>query len=140
MEAVIQVCFIRKANLLIGSPGTSRHDIKLFNKIKQLSQRYNLPVVLDVERIRAYLPDTLIKMKNVLEILYRYSDWCTTTSIAEGFGYALYEPWMYYKKVTGRLPMGISKSEIIDLNHLYEKFFIPVTRVPVKELVNQYYY
>ena len=37
LEAIVTVCIMHKANLLIGSPGTSRHDKKLFNKTKQLS-------------------------------------------------------------------------------------------------------
>ncbi len=139
LEAIIKVCVIHKANLLIGSPGTSGYDKKLYKKIGRLSQRYNLPVIPDIERIREYLPDKLTKVRSVLELLYSYSDWCITTSIVEGFGYALYEPWMYYKKVTGRLPLGISRSELIDFSHLHDNFYIPVSWLPVEELVNQYY-
>ena len=140
LEAVIIACVINKGNLLIGGPGTSGYDKKLFEKVRHISQRYNLPVVFDVERIREYLPQNVIKKRGVFELLYDYSDLCITTSIVEGFGYALYEPWLYGKEVTGRLPIGISKSEIINCNHLYNRFDIPLSWISLKELISQYYY
>lgn len=139
LEAVIKVCIIDKANLLIGSPGTSRYDRKLYNTIKKISQRYNLPVLLDIERIREYLPRSVIKKKRIIELVYAISDRCISTSIAEGFGFALFEPWMYYKKVTGRIPKGISKTEIIDLSHLYDSFSIPASWISIEELIRHYY-
>lgn len=140
LEAIIIACVINRGNLLIGGPGTSGYDKKLFEKVKHISQRYNLPVVFDVERIREYLPQNVIEKRGVFELLYDYSDLCITTSIVEGFGYALYEPWLYGREVTGRLPIGISKSEIINLNHLYNRFDIPLSWISLKELISQYYY
>ena len=139
LEAIIMACIINKGNLIIGSPGTSRYDKKLFEKIRHMSQRYNLPVVFDVERIREYLPKNVLKQRGVFELLYDYSDLCITTSIVEGFGYALYEPWIYGREVYGRLPLGISKSEIINLKHLYNRFDIPVSWISLKELTGQYH-
>lgn len=140
LEAIIIACVINRGNLLIGGPGTSGYDKKLFEKVRHISQRYNLPVVFDVERIREHLPQNIIKKRGVFELLYDYSDLCITTSIVEGFGYALYESWLYGKEVTGRLPLGISKSEIINCNHLYNRFDIPLSWISLKELISQYYY
>lgn len=139
LEAIIIACLMNKANLLVGGCETSKHDSDLFKRIKQISRRYNLPVVLDVERLREYLPKWLLKKSCVFGLIYNYSDICITTSIAEGFGYALYEPWLYGKKVMGRLPHGISPSELINSSHLYSRFDIPVEWLSIAELEQEYY-
>ena len=38
--------------------------------------------------------------------LYRIADACISTSVLEGFGYGLREPWLYGRAVLGRLPCG----------------------------------
>ncbi len=139
LEAIIMTCLIHNANLLIGGYGTSYKDRNLFERMKSLSQRYRLPVVFDIERLQHYLPKKRYKNENMFSLLYRYSDGCISTSIGEGFGYALFEPWLYSKAVIGRLPLGISSDEIGDLSHLYSRFEIPVSWIPVEEIAHQYY-
>lgn len=139
LEAIMVTRLIHRANLLVGRSGTSRHDQKLFTEIKRISQKYNLPVVLDVERLHRYLPKRLLEKGTVFSLLYNYSDVCISTSIGEGFGYALYEPWLYGKKVTGRLPRGIAPVELIDLSHLYTRFDIPISWIPIDKIQKCYY-
>jgi hypothetical protein len=77
--------------------------------------------------------------RNPFEYLYAYSRLCISTSIAEGFGYGLYEPWLYFKEVLGRLPLGIPSTELIDLNYLYTRLPIPISWISFTALSSQYY-
>jgi len=127
LEAVIVACLIHNANLLVGRCGASKQDRILYTQVKNIAQKYHLPVLLDVERLETCLPASFFSDRTVFELMYDYTDVCLTTAIAEGFGYALYEPWLHNRLLIGRLPLGVAEKEIIDLTHLYQKFWIPAS-------------
>ncbi len=138
LEAVIVACLLHKGNLLIGGYGTSAPDRALFNGIKRLAQHYHLSVILDVERLTNHLPKKYRKSESIFSLLYRYTDTCISTSVSEGFGYALFEPWLFGKAVVGRLPQGIASDEWCDFSHLYSRFEIPVSWISFNDLVCWY--
>jgi hypothetical protein len=140
LEAVIMACLICKGNLIVGGYGTSRKDIRLFNEIIQHARQNNLPVILNVERIKNHVNSNFFEDNTVFEYLYKFSNFCITTSLVEGFGYALYEPWIYGKNVIGRLPQGVGCSEIIDLTHLYDRLDIPISWISLGKIGNKYYF
>lgn len=140
LEAIIIACLIYKGNLIVGGYGTSQKDRILYNKILHHVRKNNLSVLLNVERVKNYLSSDFFGNSSVFEYLYTFSHSCITTSLVEGFGYALYEPWMYGKKVVGRLPQGIGCSEIIDLTHLYKSLTIPLSWISLETIKNKYFF
>ncbi len=140
LEAIILTCIIHKANLLIGGKGSSSVDKKLYDGIKRFSQRHRLPVVFDCESLKEFLPKNFIRNDTIFSLLYRYCDDCISTSVSEGFGFALYEPWLYGRTVIGRLPLSISDHEWCDLSHLYTRFDIPASWISMEDLWRHYHY
>ena len=57
-----------------------------------------------------------------------------TTSIAEGFGLAFLEPWISGSSVVGRNLPDITEDFSVELDHLYDRFDVPVDRVDLREL------
>ena len=53
------------------------------------------------------------------------ADGCISTSVIEGFGYALYEPWLYGRGVIGRMPEGFSAAGGIRVPQLYDAMLLP---------------
>jgi hypothetical protein len=132
VEAVLVAHVIFKSNLLLGANGTSAHDRALSARLKTICTRYGIPVVFDAGRIAgatALGPDSF-------GLLYGIADACLTTSIAEGFGYALHDPAVYGKKLVGRLPDGCSMPRGLDL---YKRLFVPCAWVHIPRLKSRYY-
>lgn len=139
LEAIIVSCLLHKACLLVGASGRSSRDKALFGQIKKLARKYDVAVLLGVERLKKYLPSSILRDRSLFSVLYSYCDCCVTTSIGEGFGYALCEPWLYDKNVIGRLPKGIAADELkLDLSHLYSSFPIPVQWINLERLYTYY--
>ena len=72
-----------------------------------------------------------------------FASWITaadrllTTSVAEGFGLAFLEPWLFEHPVVGRnLPeiTGDFAREGVDLSHMYDRLALPVTWLKLSEL------
>jgi hypothetical protein len=62
-----------------------------------------------------------------------------STSINEGFGYALYEPWLYGKALIGRKPLGLTPEANVALPGLYERLPVPAAWVSLPRIVQQYH-
>jgi len=75
---------------------------------------------------------------NPIANLYVISEMVITTSIAEGFGYALYEPWMYGKAVFGRRPLHFSYIEGVNGSLLYDRLPVPESWVKVDDIIKKY--
>ena len=134
LEAILLTTIVCKANLLLGAPGNSPGDKKMFEKTKKLCDKLRLPVVFDCERavksagsIRGFPHD-----------FYPIADSCLSTSITEGFGYALYEPWLYQKAVFGRKPLGFKAAGGVVFTDLYQSLPVPATWISVPQLTAKY--
>jgi hypothetical protein len=136
VEAIVLSHFFFSANLLLGESGTSAADRALTARLKQLCGTYKIPVVFNSDRAVGSLPhvdDTPISL------LTEIADACVSTSVIEGFGYALYEPWLYYKAVLGRVPVGSDVQKQIVAPGLYSMLFVPCGWVDVEKLADRYY-
>jgi hypothetical protein len=130
-EAILLSNIILKANLYVGVPGPSAAHKKLFAKIKTLCGRHALPVIFHEG---AYSADECFPCA-----FYDRVDACLSTSIAEGFGYAFYEPWINGRAIVGRKPLGFSPAFGLKMPYLYERLPIPASWVSVEALAGKYY-
>ncbi len=134
LEAVIQACVTGRGNLLLGSPGTSEPDIAMYRRLRDFCRHKNLPVLFDCGRLRGFLPADL----NVFHYLTRKSDACISTSVAEGFGYTLFEPWTLGTPVVGRRPLEFSPVAGAEFGFLYDRFAVPTDWVDLSALATKY--
>jgi len=61
--------------------------------------------------------------------IYSAADHCLSTSVLEGFGYALYEPWLYGLPLIGRRPSEFEPFAGLPSRHLYESLLVPLAWV-----------
>ncbi len=134
IEAVIQACLSGGGNLLLGSPGTAPSDLAVYRQLRDFCIEKKLPVLFDCGRMGEFLPAD----RNVFNYLIRHADACISTSIAEGFGYALFEPWTLGTPVFGRRPLGFSPVVGTHFDFLYDRFDIPAGWVNIPGLASKY--
>lgn len=136
VEAVLLSHFFFSSNLVLGMAGTNPADRALAAYLKRLCAQHRVAVVFDCGRIgRRLRPHGADPFPH----LYRAADACITTSVLEGFGYALYEPWLYDKAVVGRIPAGAGMPRVINLSGLYARLLIPVEWISLEALKKRYY-
>jgi hypothetical protein len=135
LEAILACNFIYKSNLLIGATGTDEKDLAAFKMAVKLSKNYKLPILFDYGR---FLTDTSTKGVFTNKAFDR-ADACITTSIAEGFGYGLYEPWLYGKAVFGRKHPGFEPVAGVKFEGLYDQLPIPIKWVSIVYLRQKYW-
>lgn len=134
IEAVIQACLSCDGNLLLGSPGTAQPDLAMYRRLRDFCMKKRLPVLFDCGRMREFLSAEC----NVFHYLTRHVDACISTSVAEGFGYALFEPWTLGTPVVGRRPLAFAPVEGTNFDFLYDQFDIPAGWVDIPGLVARY--
>ena len=123
--------FLFSATLVLGEEGTSAPDRALARSLRELCARYKIAAIFGDKRRK--------ESGNVgYSHLYRIADACVSTSVLEGFGYALYEPWLYGKAVVGRLPCGTAPSEIPGGAGLYRQLLVPKEWIDIAELKRLY--
>jgi hypothetical protein len=132
VEAVLLAHVVFQSNLLFGAYGTSPADRSLAESLKKICVKYGVPVVFDAGRIAG-------RANNSFSMLYDIADICMTTSIAEGFGYAIHEPALYGKNTIGRCPAGFSVSGKHKILYLYKRILIPCAWVRIDEIKSRYY-
>jgi hypothetical protein len=139
-EAIF-VSLLLDANLVIGGAGTAPSDLRLYESIRAYARNFHLPLVLDVGRIGPQLTRATGQVVGpgiLFPLLYKIVDCCLTTSVAEGFGYALHEPWVYHCGVIGRAFDGFVPLAGMAMDHLYQRLPMPVSWIDVEELVAHY--
>jgi hypothetical protein len=135
VEAILLSNIIYKANLLVGKRGPSPAHRALYKKIRMLCVKHKTPVAFNCSD--AFSPR---ESENVFpSILYAVADACLSTSIAEGFGYAFYEPWTNNKCVVGRRPMDFSPLPGMKFPGLYTRLPIPVSWISIHDCARKYY-
>ncbi|NLG17585.1 MAG: hypothetical protein GX556_09680 [Fibrobacter sp.] len=133
LEAIALACLIFDSTLLLGTRGTGRADIDLFNEIRTIIRETRLPVILDAPSRIFYRCQG-----NPAALLYSVSDYALSTSLAEGFGYGLYEPWLYGKAVLGRLPARFKYQDGMDSSLLYTRLPLPSEWVDIESFRRKY--
>ncbi|MFP4416446.1 MAG: hypothetical protein ACLFSB_04165 [Chitinispirillaceae bacterium] len=135
IEAIILAVLKQSGILVLGGEGSSPGDISFSEKLRNFCRVHGLDVIFDIQS-RAQIAG--VDQEDVFPACYSCCDWCLTTSIAEGFGYSLYEPWAYGTPVIGRAPEGFHCSGKIVLHYLYRSFEIPITWISIDRLFALY--
>jgi hypothetical protein len=137
VEAVLLSHFFFSSNLLLGESGTSTEDSALAARLRRVCGAYKIPVVFNNGRAAGLLSR---HDETPFSFLYRAADVCITTSVLEGFGYALYEPWLYHRVVVGRVPAGSDVQKKITVPWLYSRLLIPGAWIDIRKLAERYYH
>jgi hypothetical protein len=137
VEAILLSHFFFSSNLLLGESGTSIEDRALAAYLKRLCGKYKIPVIFNSGRAAGFLSG---HGETPFILLTKAADACVSTSVLEGFGYALYEPWLYYKAVVGRVPAKSDVQKKISAPWLYSRLLIPCGWVDGTKLMERYYH
>jgi hypothetical protein len=135
IEAILVSSIICKTNLLVGKSGPSPAHKALYAKIRTLCMKYKAPVVFNCS-------DAFSLCKAEIHfpaILYSVADACISTSLAEGFGYAFYEPWIKNKYIIGRKPLDFSSVPGMKFPGLYSRMPIPVSWIALNACARKYF-
>jgi glycosyltransferase involved in cell wall biosynthesis len=101
--------------------------LPIYHRWISFALQLNLPVEFDINA-RLDIPFTT---------LMRSADALITTSIAEGFGLAFLEPWLYNRPLIGRNLPDITQDFTqtgVDLSHLYNALRVPIEWIGEKVL------
>jgi hypothetical protein len=135
IEAVLLATLVYKCNLILGTPGKSFIRSGILTGLTSLCKQHRLPVLFNCLQAFEHKPDS----NGFPREAYACADMCLSTSLAEGFGYALYEPWLYGKAVIGRKPLDfISEADIL-IPKLYERLPVPASWISLPHLTQHYY-
>jgi hypothetical protein len=132
-EAFLLTTMLLQGSLVIGAPGTAVNDRKRLEMVKRIAMKYRRSFLYDPSRLPLPPHGGALADDNPFVTLYPVVDAVVTTSGAEGFGYALFEPWRYGKMVIGRMPAGTSLLPGMMVSSLYDRLPIPVAWVSVAE-------
>jgi hypothetical protein len=75
---------------------------------------------------------------NPFALLYDAADAVISTSVAEGYGYSLFEPWCFGIPVAGRLPDGAGFIPGMKTESFYRRFPIPVSWIDLEGMYRNY--
>ncbi len=131
VEALVLSHVFFSSTLVLGEDGTSAADRALYRRLQALCTQYKVRAVFAGARRTG-------DAEGGYSRLYSNADACVSTSVLEGFGYGLREPWLYGRAVIGRLPCGIAQVEIPGGAGLYKRFFVPKEWIDVEALKRLY--
>ena len=119
-EFVFWSCFAEpEEKFLLSLAPENPIERKPFDNWKQFVSKQKLPVVMGGNHSQNFsFPEMMLAARRII-----------TTSIAEGFGFAFIEPWLYGKPIQGRHIAGISEefsAAGIALDHLYDRLPVPL--------------
>lgn len=126
---------VMEAALVLGPEGTSVTDAPLTDMLQELVQKYRLNILinpLERECFRRSGADPV-------SVMYALCDYAVTTSVAEGFGFGLYEPFLYDRPLLGRHPCGFMYPCDVSTDNLYTVVPVPAVYVEKNELIRRYY-
>jgi len=135
IEAVLVSALVYRSNLMLGLPGKSIIQSGIFSSLNRICIDYQLPVLFNGSK--AFEPADA--QEGFSPQAYACADRCMSTSINEGFGYALYEPWLHGKAIVGRKPLGFTPEANVALPGLYERLPVPAAWVSLPRIVQQYH-
>lgn len=135
IEAIILAVVKHAGILILGGKGHAPEDVCFSEKLRNFCHGCGLDVIFDIE---SRAENAGFDRQDIFPACYMCSDWCLTTSVAEGFGFGLYEPWVYGTALVGRAPEGFESSGGVMLSHLYRSFDIPAEWVSEEKLQKSY--
>jgi len=135
VEAVLVSHVMLRSNLLLGATGASSGDKRLSAGLKRLCRKHGIPVLFDAGRIAK----KVFTHENCFQSLYECADLCVSTSLAEGYGYAIHECAQWGKNLIGRAPRGVWDDEAQMHGSLYCRLLVPIDWVDTALLKKTYY-
>lgn len=132
-EAILVSCIFFNSLLITGPSGNSPNDVLRFRKLDGFVKKNRLPVMTDV-----ITGCDLQNRKMLIETLMLAADYIVSTSVAEGFGYALFEPWIQHKMLIGRKITGYIMPEGWDHDSMYSFLPVPVKWIDINRVRKEY--
>ncbi len=127
IEAVMAAGVVEGQNVLIGARGTTPADRRLCAELRRACRELEIPLLFDAGAAAASVSRHQGMHPLAFGDLYGVVDSCITTAVLEGFGYALYEPWVRGMALLGRRPRGFVPYGRVRCSHLYDSMTIPVS-------------
>jgi len=135
LEDILVACLVHQGNLVTGGAGSGPAAARYFRRVRSFARRMRLPVFLDMEQFAGRAAGG---RAGVMARLYQSADFCITTSVAEGFGYQFYEPWLYGKTVIGRDCRGDVRKNGLREDHLYRALLVPADWIDCAGISGKY--
>lgn len=135
IEAVLLAALVYKCNLVLGTPGNNVIHSGILTGLTLLCKQHKLPVLFNCLQAFELKPDS----DGFPREAYACADMCLSTSLTEGFGYALYEPWLYGRAVIGRKPLNFITEADILIPELYQRLPVPASWISLTQLTQHYY-
>lgn len=138
-EAFLFATVLNEGSLITGSPGATTADRRRMRELRKLAVRYRRSFVSDPLRIR-FVQDALKDKRGThpSALLYGGVDGVISTSVAEGYGYSLFEPWCYTTPVVGRFPDGTGFFKGMNVEFLYRRLPVPVSMIHLPTMYRNY--
>ena len=141
LEALLLTTVMNEGSLVTGPSGLARADRRRMAAALALARRYGLSFAVDPGRLQRCTGETNSpagESGNPFHLLLPEVDGAVTTSLAEGFGYALHEPWLYGTVVAGRCPEGIAPPAVTKGMAFYFRMPVPGSWVSLDRCYERY--
>jgi hypothetical protein len=133
-ETILLSCLFDTC-LILGPEGTSQRDKLLSEIIYGIARKYRLNLLVNPAQ-SGYFQNHKI---DIVSAIYSLCSVAVTTSVAEGFGFGLYEPYFHEKPLLGRRPLGFVYPCGVKNDHLYEMLPVPADSINKNTLIASYY-
>jgi hypothetical protein len=126
LEALLVATILLEGSLITGSCGRTADDRKRFGAMVRIAREFKCSLALDPARLSG--PGMENASYDPFRPLYSIVEAVISSSIAEGYGYSLVEPWVFQVPVLGRYPAGIALPPELSAG-LYRRLPVPVSWV-----------
>lgn len=134
-EAILISCVFFDSSLITGPSGNSVQDTIRYRKLDNFIRKNKLPVITDV--IEKCDLQNKYHEKQV-ETIILASDYVVSTSVAEGFGYTLFEPWIQQKPLIARKIAGFRMPDGWNDDSMYSFLPVPVKWIDINRINKEY--
>jgi hypothetical protein len=121
--------------LILGPESISPRDKKLVHALHEIILKCKLNIFIDPSQCDCFRECNCSPVPS----LYELCDCAVSTSVAEGFGYGLFEPFFYNKPLLGRKPEGFLYPCDASIKNLYRMLPIPADLINKEVLIGTYY-
>ncbi len=134
-EAILISCIFFNSSLITGPSGNSEQDINHYRNLIDFISKNRLPVMTDVIK-KCDLHNAYDEAP--VENIMLATDYIVSTSVAEGFGYTLFEPWIQQKMLIARKNSGLDMPEGWNGESMYSFLPVPVKWIDTERVVKCY--
>ncbi|NLD92310.1 MAG: hypothetical protein GX639_06535 [Fibrobacter sp.] len=134
-EAILISCIFFNSSLITGPSGNSEQDSNHYRNLIDFIKRNRLPVMTDVIK-ECGLQNNYNEIP--VENIMLAADYILSTSVAEGFGYTLFEPWIQQKTLIARKNPGLDMPDGWNGESMYSFLPVPVKWIDIERVVQCY--